>query len=110
MHTLNVKDKYYNMLKSGTKVIELRLFDDKRKKIKVGDIIEFTNVSDAKDKFLAKVVKLHQANDFADLCRKIDCCLAGFDTNDKLIEVLEEFYSLERQKELGVVGIEIQKI
>ena len=41
MHKLNVKEKYYNMLKSGTKTIELRLFDEKRRKIKVGDTIEF---------------------------------------------------------------------
>ena len=39
------------MLKQGTKTIELRLFDDKRKNIKVGDIIEFSNNSNAEDTF-----------------------------------------------------------
>ncbi len=32
MHSMNVKTKYYNLLKSGSKTIELRLFDEKRKK------------------------------------------------------------------------------
>ena len=29
--------------KEGTKTIELRLFDEKRRKIQIGDIIEFSN-------------------------------------------------------------------
>ena len=110
MHKLNVKEKYYNMLKSGVKTIELRLFDEKRKAIKVGDSIEFSNNSDVNDKFTAKVVNLHRAGNFIELCNNIDCRSAGFSTNEELIRVLEEFYSLDRQKEFGVVGIEIRKI
>ena len=110
MHKLNVKEKYYNMLKNGTKTIELRLFDDKRKNIKIGDIIEFSNNSNVDDTFLAKVVKLHQADNFEALCHKIDCNNAGFDTDQELMNVLEAFYSSERQKEFGVVGIEIIKL
>ena len=110
MHKLNVKEKYYNMLKSGTKTIELRLFDDKRKNIKIGDYIEFSNNSDADDKFTAQVINLHRADNFAELCKNINCRNAGFASNGELLKVLEEFYSLDRQNELGVVGIEIQKI
>ena len=110
MHKLNVKEKYYNMLKLGTKTIELRLFDDKRKSIKVGDSIEFSNNSDANDKFTAIVINLHKASNFMELCKNINCRDAGFTTNEELVKVLEEFYSLDRQKEFGVVGIEIQKI
>jgi len=110
MHKLNVQEKYYNMLKQATKTIELRLLDDKRKNIKIGDVIEFSNNSNAKDTFLAQVVKLYQADSFEALCHKIDCRHAGFNTNQDLMMVLEEFYSLERQKEFGVIGIEVKKI
>ena len=51
MHNMSVKEKYYNLLKSGKKTIELRLFDEKRQKIKIGDIIEFSNASNADDTF-----------------------------------------------------------
>lgn len=110
MHKLNVKEKYYRLLKSGVKTIELRLFDEKRQAVKIGDIIEFTNNSDFDDTFLSQVVNLHKADDFVSLCQKIDCNRAGFSNKDELIAVLEEFYSPERQKEFGVVGIEIKKI
>ena len=110
MHKISVMEKYYNMLKQGTKIIELRLFDNKRRSIKTGDVIEFSNESDINDIFRAQVVKLHLADDFAALCSEIDCKKAGFNTNQDLLKVLGEFYSLERQKKWGVVGIEIKKI
>lgn len=109
MHKLNVKEKYYNMLKSGVKTIELRLFDEKRQQIKVGDDIEFSNNSATDDKFTAKVIKLHRADNFVELCKNIDCRNAGFATEGELINVLEEFYSPDRQQKFGVVGIEIKK-
>ena len=110
MHKLNVKEKYYNMLKSGIKTIELRLFDEKRKNIKIGDFIEFSNNSNANDKFSAKVINIHRAQNFVELCKNINCNNAGFATNEELMKALEEFYTLDRQKQYGVIGIEIQKI
>ena len=109
MHKMNVKEKYYNLLKSGKKTIELRLLDKKRKNIKIGDIIEFSNASDANDKFMSKVTKLYRAVDFSELCKVIDCTMAGFSCDGELISVLETFYPMEKQKELGVVGIEITR-
>lgn len=110
MHRLNVQEKYYNLLKSGRKTIELRLFDNKRKDIKIGDYIEFSNNSDANDKFTSQVINLHRADSFAELCQNIDCRKAGFSNDNELTDILEEFYSQERQKEFGVVGIEIKLI
>lgn len=108
MHTLRVKEKYYNLLKDKKKTIELRLYDEKRQAIKIGDTIEFSDYSKPNDKFLAKVINLHRADNFAALCQKIDCSAAGFAANDELLEVLEEFYSSKQQQEYGVVGIEIK--
>ena len=109
MHKLNVKEKYYNMLKSGNKTIELRLFDEKRRKIKIGDTIEFSNNSDVDDKFTAQVINLYKASNFEELCENINCCDAGFSSNEELIDVLEEFYLKDKQREFGVIGIEIRK-
>lgn len=110
MHKLNVKEKYYNLLKSGEKTIELRLYDDKRKMIKVGDELEFANASDADDRFMAEVIALHRAESFVALCEKIDCRQAGMADKEELITVLKEFYPEERQKAFGVVGIEVKRV
>ena len=105
---MRVQEKYFNLLKSGRKTIELRLFDEKRQKIKIGDVIEFSNASNAKDTFFAQVIDLHKAPDFKSLCSKISIQQAGFLSQDELLKTLEEFYPPQRQKEFGVIGIEIQ--
>lgn len=109
IHKLKVQEKYYNLLKAGLKKIELRLFDEKRRGIKIGDKIEFYNTNGENDCFLAEVVNLHRDCDFVSLCNKISCKDAGFVSNDELISVMKQFYLIEKQKELGVLGIEIKK-
>ena len=109
MHTMNVKTKYYNLLKSGKKIIELRLFDEKRQKIKVGDEIIFSDSSNQSDSFKAIVLKLHRAESFDALCQIIKPEQAGFSSKEELISVLGEFYTPSAQEKFGVVGIEIKK-
>jgi len=109
MHTMKVKTKYYNLLKSGEKTIELRLFDEKRQKIKVGDEIVFSDLSDPDDSFVAIVLKLHRAKSFEALCQIIAPRQAGFSSKEELVTVLEEFYAPSDQEKFGVVGIEIRK-
>lgn len=43
IHKMNLQNGPYNSIKNGDKDIELRLYDEKRRKINVGDIIEFNN-------------------------------------------------------------------
>lgn len=98
------------MLKSGRKIIELRLLDDKRKSINISDIIKFYNASDENDNFQATVIDLHKAPNFEKLCNIIEPIKAGFDNKEDLLKVLEEFYSVEKQNKQGVIGIEVNKI
>ena len=109
MHTMKVKTKYYNLLKKGQKTVELRLFDEKRQKIKVGDEILFSDISNPNESFKAVVLNLHRAESFHQLCNLISPRQAGFETKEKLIMALEEFYSPDEQKKWGVVGIEVKK-
>ena len=43
-HQMGLYDKYFDSIKKDTKEIEVRLNDEKRRKIKVGDMIEFVNI------------------------------------------------------------------
>ena len=105
---MKVQEKYYNLLKKGIKTIELRLYDDKRKKIKVGDEITFENLDNPQDFFIALVTALHRAQDFRELSDRIPFIRAGFQTREEMIETMEKFYPIEKQKKEGVLGIEIK--
>ena len=110
MHTMKVQTKYYRLLKEGSKIIELRLFDEKRQQIKVGDQIEFSDLSNPEDTFAAQVVRLHHASDFLDIGQKITPTQAGFASVEELVQVMGQFYPLSAQKQYGVVGIEISRL
>lgn len=78
-HEMGLQAKYYDYIKNGTKRIELRLFDEKRRgRIKIGDTIEFANPDG--EKLLAKVVGLLRYGPFEDLFRdfrgmwSFSCC------------------------------------
>ena len=107
---MNLRPKYFDFLKDGTKRIELRLYDEKRRSIQLGDIIEFAKSDD--EKFKAKVVGLLRYNSFANLFEDFDISILADSsmTKQELLEVLGEFYSEEKQAEFGVIGIRIKLI
>lgn len=83
----------------------------KRQKIKIGDKIEFCCAENMVDKFLVEVTALYKAEDFKALCGIIDIKKAGLSgTTETVMRTMEKFYSKEKQKKYGVVGIEVKRI
>ena len=110
LHEMNLQPKYYDFIKDGTKRIELRLYDEKRQKIKLGDEIEFSKSET--EKFKAKVIGLIRYQSFEDLFKDfpIEILADKTMTKNELLNVLSEFYTEEKQREFGVVGIRIKII
>ena len=107
---MNLQPKYFDFIKDGTKRIELRLYDEKRQSIQLGDIIEFAKSDD--EKFKAEVIGLLRYDSFANLFEDFDISILADTsmTKQELLEVLGEFYSEEKQAEFGVIGIRIKLI
>lgn len=110
MHYMKLHNDPFNLIKSGTKTIELRLNDLKRQKIKVGDLIEFTNrVTD--EKMIVRVVNLIKFNSFSDLYKNFSKVSMGYrEDEDANPSDMELYYSLEEQEKYGVLAIKIEKI
>ena len=99
----------FEMIKSGQKTIELRLFDEKRQQIKSGDMIVFTNTTTG-EVLNTTVVKLHLFNSFEELYKSLPLLECGYTTEnicDAKSSDMEQYYSVEEQKKYGVVGIEL---
>ena len=110
MHYMKLHNDPFNLIKSGTKTIELRLNDLKRQKIKVGDLIEFTNrITD--EKMVVRVVDLIKFNSFSDLYKNFSKVSMGYrEDEDANPRDMELYYSLEEQEKYGVLAIKIEKI
>lgn len=109
-HEMKLQQKYYDFIKRGTKRIEIRLFDEKRQKIKIGDTIKFLKEDNQDESFEVKVIGLLRYNSFEDMFKDFDISVLSDKsmTKDELISVLEKFYTKEKQEKYGVLGIRIE--
>ena len=99
----------FEMIKSGEKTIELRLFDEKRQQVKVGDKILFTNIANG-ETLNTTVLKLHRFDSFKELYKSLPLLQCGY-TRENIDKAtpsdMEQYYSVEEQNKYGVVGIEL---
>ena len=110
IHEMKLQERYYNFILNGTKRIEIRLNDEKRQNIKLGDKIRFFKEPETKDFFEADVIGLLRYNSFEDMFNDYDISLLADKsmTKEELINILEEFYTKEKQTYYGVLGIRIK--
>ena len=111
-HRMNLAPEPFSMIKSGQKTIELRLFDEKRQKIKVGDSIVFTETVTGEE-LSVRVEKLHRFDSFETLYKVLPLLKCGY-TQENVADAspsdMDKYYSAEEQKKFGVVGIEVSLI
>ncbi len=108
-HNMKLNPVPFGMIKRGEKTIELRLFDEKRQKIKTGDTIVFTN-STTGEQLAATVVKLHVFDTFTTLYHSLPLLKCGYtaeDVDTAHPSDMEQYYSPEEQRKYGVLGIEL---
>lgn len=129
---MRLNDIPFNQIVNGEKTIEIRLFDAKRKKIRVGDYIQFTKLSAEKDdvvnekdaypftkfKFIkdyekskrirVKVIKIHKFNNFNELFETECKDKSGFSgyTVQQAINIMRSYYPIWDEAKYGIVGIE----
>lgn len=109
-HEMRLHDDPFNKIKQGTKKIEIRLNDEKRKSINTGDTIEFTNRKTS-EKMLVKVNGLFKYSNFEELYKNWDKVILGYDEDDIADpKDMEEYYSKEEQEKYGVLAIKIEKV
>ncbi len=108
--SMSLRPEYYEMVRSGEKDIELRLYDEKRRRMRNGDTVLIYNAQNHNDYIRAKIVRLHIAKSFADLATKISMPRTGFASLNALMSAIEKFYDTEMESKYGIVGIELEVI
>lgn len=103
----------FDKIKNGNKTIEIRLYDEKRRGVKVGDIIVFSRLPDKNEKIEVEVIGLSIFKSFHDLFSNFAKSKFGHDktlTIEDQIQLQREHYTAEEEKQNGVVGIHIKLI
>lgn len=110
IHKMELWHESFEKIKSKTKTIELRLNDEKRSVIEIGDIIEFTDTSSG-EKIRCEVINIFRYADFETLYQNHDKLSIGYQENETAgPSDMLAYYSEDKIKKYGVVGIEITVI
>lgn len=113
IHKMKLNNRPFGLMKNGAKTIELRLLDDKRKKIHIGDYIVFSNTDNSNNIIGVEVTGLIMTKNFLRLFDFIDTQKCGFDKNMNNSEAAREmlqYYSQEEIDRLGVLAIVIEAV
>ena len=107
-HTMNLHDAPFCKIKSGLKRVEMRLFDDRRKGIMVGDTILFTNNSTA-EQMVVEVTSIEVFATFEQLYNCYDKVDIGYMPEDEANpEDMLMYYTKEQIAQNGVVAIGVK--
>lgn len=110
IHQMRLWPSPFTKIKEGSKTIELRLNDEKRKFIKENDIIEFENI-ETTEKIKVQVLQITKYNNFEELYEHYDSISMGYDIDEEVNpKDMEVYYSLKDIKKYGVLAIKIKKI
>lgn len=105
--SMNLRHTYYEMVKSGQKDIELRLYDEKRRQMCAGDIVLIYDAENPSDYIRREIVHMHIAQSFANLATQINVRRTGFDSLEQFSAAVSKFYTPAQESRYGVVGIEL---
>lgn len=108
VHKMNLWNESFKKIKNKTKTIEMRLCDEKRSLISVGDIIEFTNTKTS-EILECIVTNLYKYKNFDELYKHHSKMSIGYLENEIANpDDMLAYYSIEKIEKYGVVGIEIR--
>ncbi|MDD2482378.1 MAG: ASCH domain-containing protein [Lutispora sp.] len=97
----------FDLIKIGQKNIEIRLFDDKRKELKIDDIIIFSKLPNCREKLIIRITGLKRYDSFSHLFENIPPKCFGWDGRsiDWMLNEIYMIYSMEQEKKYGIIAI-----
>ena len=109
-YTMRLNAVPFDKMKNGSKKIELRLYDEKRKKIKAGDTVLFINMKDPSETLRTRVTDIYRFSSFDALYRALPIQDLGYSVDETASaspKDMDQFYSQEEQSRYGVVGFRL---
>ena len=109
-HRMRLDPGPFDKIAAGQKTIELRLYDEKRRRIKPGDVIRFENSQHSGEMLRMTVQELYVFPSFRELYASLPLLQCGY-TEETISSAspddMNRYYSEEEQRKYGVAGIRI---
>lgn len=110
-HDMTLVDEPFFQIRDGVKTVEVRLLDEKRQRVKVGDIIRFTRKGTA-ELLYAEVTALYVYQSFVELFSSPHFAKTGFVglSAAEAANKMYDYYNKADEQKYGVLGIEIKVV
>ncbi len=112
IHEMKLNSEPFEKIKNGKKDIEVRLYDDKRKLIKIGDRIIFKKLPNTGEELTAEIIGLSIFPSFKVLFSNFDNSRFGHQNLnlDEQLKKIRKIYSENEESKNGVIGIHLKLI
>ncbi len=109
---MKLQETPFEKIESGQKTVEMRLYDEKRRMLNVGDKIVFSKQGEEDKKIKVKITKINTFKSFKELYKfYTDKKVLGYAEKEKAsFKDMEKYYPKEKQKSDGVVALEFKVI
>ncbi len=108
MHRMTLAPEPFRLIEAGQNCVELRLWDEKRRRLKPGDVIRFVCTDDDTEVLFVRVEELSVFPGFDALYRALPLADCG-DAPDELAAAspadMYRYYTPEQEQRWGAVGI-----
>ena len=111
LHRMKLDHDAFVKVENGSKTVEMRLNDEKRRRIAVGDVIRFEDGSDEGEIIHVEVVGKRVFRSFGELYASLPLGSLGYGDEELSAaspDDMLKYYTEEEQIKNGVVGIEIR--
>ena len=107
-HFMKLWASPFEKIKSGKKTVEMRLNDEKRSLLKIGDEIIFTNI-DTNEVIKCIVINLYKYKDFSELYAHHNKESIGYNADEEAIpDDMLSYYNKDDILKYGALAIEIK--
>lgn len=109
-HKMLLSKEPFEAFRRGEKKIEVRCRDEKRKRVNIGDEIEFHMINNEDEVLIVKVKDLYSCKSFYELYSMFSSEEFGHkgESVEHLVEGIRDTYSEEREMKEGVLGIRVE--
>ncbi|MBP1970539.1 ASC-1-like (ASCH) protein [Virgibacillus natechei] len=110
LHKMGLYNGPFQSIKSGRKTVEVRLNDEKRRKLTRGDVIVFTRIPERDEVLTVEVLALRKYDTFRQMYEEIpaeDMDEEGRSI-DEMVKNTFKIYTPDQEKEWGTLAITIK--
>ena len=107
---IHLDSDIFEIVENNSKNVEIRVNDEKRRKLNIGDTLVFLKRPDDIEKLTAKVTNLVYFNNFREVTNYYDMKRIYLDgtPKDEFVDLMKRFYSDDAVETYGVVAIEFK--